>query len=742
MNRKILFLLPLLVLFFGKTFAQLGIEKRFDRFDSVSTLLGVKGLNEDANSFILYNDYSVLKVDKVNGNIDTLYLSAEIIVDAFVDSTGKYGILLSKKILLDQSGSWLTVNIPTAANALNVMVDSSGAIFVASAVDSIFKYQNGNWVNSKLYFPNSLEYFKSFVGSNHHRCLIYSTNRKVYEFDGNNLILKYNLINNYGITNMDVDQNENLWFLSYGVLKKMSLNGFENNVSMPNPGNISSFKLTGANGAFWYCKNGDSLFYFDGTIKYFVFSEKDYLTLFKVHNNRLVVLNKTTYNNYENNNTMSFLAHIQDSLLINRFNFSKPLIGQNVNAILVCNAYSPVYRNQFLIATDNSLYLRRTDFNYNIVYKRWDTLNCSLPTNKIFDMASYLNYNYGYNDTFYLATNKGIIKAGIESDSLIIYEVFNQQNANLPSDTIIKLGVKHSSNTTEIWAGTLDKGVARINENGTTLLLDTTNSLLPSNSIRHIALIDEVVCITTNHGFLVVVDTMQQSFTTANANLLTEDINSVNVYRNNYIWNNPYKYELIVNTNGAGFALIDTSNIWHYYNTQNQNFNCDTVYFFDRWEMYGYSLFVGTSNGVKEIAGFSNNINYMEWEISNQENNLRSVDFHAVETNCAEVSYRGGLLCKNGIIGFEACFGGYSEMNKSKPIFEASFNDSQLMVNFKLSGAFKLDLLDINGRLVFTFNSIKTGSYNFPIPPLDQGIYLVRLYNAKEAFSNKVMYSK
>jgi len=745
MRKIILLSLLLVMVFFNQTQAQTGYPKKFDRFDSTSTLFGIKGLQEDANHYILYNDYHVLKVDQLNGSTDTFYVSTELIQDAFIDSMGNFGLLLSNKLLIEQAGNWQAIIIPTGANALKAMVDSSGAIFVVSTADSIFKYQYGNWVNSKLYFPSTYEHFKCFVAANNHHCLIAATphiTSKIFEFDGNDLILKYSLPCNCN-TNLEMDPNGNMWYLSNGSLKKMSVNGFENSVYIPNPGIIASFKLAGSNGEFWYSKSSDSLYYFDGTNKSFVFTEEDNLNLFKVQNNKLLVLNKTKQNLYENQNVMSFIAGIQGNQLINRFNFRKPVISQNVNAILVCDVYSTHFQNEFLIATNEGLYLRRNQFNSRITYKKWDTLNSALPTNSIYDMASYDDLNLINQDTVYLATDKGIIKVGIEQDSLIVYQIINHQNSDLPSDTVTALCFKDKINNSELWAGTFSKGVAKLYSNGIIQVVDSTNSLLPSNEIKHISIKENIVCITTKHGFLVLTDTIQRPYSTFNSGLLTDDLNSVNIYtKYNLAGSNADKYVLIVNTNGLGFALVDTSNIWHYYNTQNQNFSIDTVVFYDFWNSFGYELFVGTSQGVKIISGNPSSINSNDWNIVNYPNNLKTVDFHLKMIDCMLFGYRGGVLCKNGIIAFQECVDGVIDRGKNLPTFETYFNGNHLMIKQNFTGVFLLDVYDITGKRIHTVKEIATESSEISMPSLNEGIYLVKLYNESQTYTKKVLYTK
>jgi len=300
---------------------------------------------------------------------------------------------------------------------------------------------------------------------------------------------------------------------------------------------------------------------------------------------------------------------------------------------------------EFLIGTNDGLIQKKYNYGFENSYQIWDSANSELPSNHIYNIDTKLDLNsWGADDTLYLATNSGLVKALLNEDSLHVIEIINAQNTSLPFDNVSVLFIEQQNGLlANIWLGSFDKGAAMIDAYGFISVYDTFNSLLPSNHIKAIMSNSEIICIVTDHGFMTIKDSVQQVYTMANSGLLTEDINTVEVFRSYYV-GGAYNYDLLIGTSGFGFAILDASNLWHHYNTTNQNFDSDTVYYYRSGVPWLGSL-LGTNNGIKIIDGSANNVGYANLVIQNDGNNKKNVDSDYKDVKCASFGNRFGSLC-------------------------------------------------------------------------------------------------
>ena len=224
----------------------------------------------------------------------------------------------------------------------------------------------------------------------------------------------------------------------------------------------------------------------------------------------------------------------------------------------------------------------------------------------------------------------------------------------------------------------------------------------------------------------------------ANSGLLTEDINFVAIYQG-YGSSN---YDLLIGTNGFGFAILDANNQWHYYNTSNQNFDGDSVYYLQTNVPWLFDKLLGTNNGIKAVGGDPTNVTFSDIMIQNDENNKRNIDADYKEVPCASFGHRFGSLCDQGIVRYQICFGSIAEKENNLPMFKSWLNGNELYLESDVTGHFNLDIFDLTGRSILSSKIAFPNTTAITLPALNESIYFVRLTDGKNAYSNKLIYTK
>lgn len=747
MRKIILILLFTFSFFFNEVKAQFNSGYFYDRFDSINNMFNINGIKENDSAYFLWDNNSVNKLDKLSGSIERIYYSYTYIIDGFIDSTGNFGFLSPHQLYRFQSANWNSENLPTNYNAKACMVDSSGSIFVATYGDSLFKLNNGNWTKYALNFQSTDEHIVGLISGYNHECLVVSqlySSKRIYKMVANNFVFVYDISTN-NMSHVEIDENNYVWYMDGNVLKKRNAT---NNVTVPIPssGYLTGFELSSQTGKFWVQKNNnntDSLYYFNGSNWQLADYGNGPHAIFKTRHNKILYKNKSAINYTPDDSINSTLKVIDTTSIINVYQFKQALIQGGATSILAWQSAGINSEIEFLIGTHHGIYLRKGDLNYiPLSYNNVDTSNSLLPTNFITDLAVRDYANSVYFDTIFIGTDKGIFKAWLNYDSLIVYSSLNQQNSDLPSDSITKLVFNNSSSSQELWIGTSNAGLVKMNSNGVITVFDTLNSELPSNKIKDIVVSEDFICVTTSKGLLIMNDTLQQSYTMLNSGLLTEDINSFNIYRNyGSSSNNQYKYELIVNTNGFGFAIVDTNNIWHYYNTQNQNFDCDTSYYFSKVDIFNNICLIGSS-GLKQIYGAANNISSSNYLDFNNYNDDIVADISIHKINCLSFGFRSGILMGNGILSLLDCYGSTFENELQNNDLRAQMLAGKISLISNLTGNYKFECYDIQGKIVHDETILLNQNIDISIPALSSGIYLIRLFNLNENHTLKVVNSQ
>lgn len=709
----------------------------YNSIDSINTTSIMRSDEDSANYYLHLSNFHLVAVNKITNNIDTIL--QEYLSNIFTDSAGTLWVSNNNSIKSYQNNTWQTVTIPNGYVPAGCIVDSSGAICFKVPGDSLFKYKNNNWVKIKLNFPGSNEHIAGVISGPHHECLVYSNFNSllnIYQIQGANLNLSYQLP---PVNYFKFDDNGRVWYLQSGALKYMETNGNIVQVPLPNSVTVFDFAINNLGNKIWLVKQNspDELFYFDGISWQSVFVSNKNLGLFKTKGNKIYLFQNNSY--YQTDNAV--LRVFEDTTLIKKIAIGKPFVSAEVTSILVDDSYNGNGQNDYILGTKKGLVVKK---EYSDLFNIWDTLNSAIPSNCIYSLG--VNHNswfWGVTDTILIGTDKGLIKAGVEyNDSLNIYQVYNTQNSDLPSDTIttIVTGNEYFSSS-NIWMGTLNKGAAMLNVNGSFALIDTSNSILPSNNVININYSNNFVGITTNHGFMTIFDTVQQVYTMANSGLLTEDVNFVAIYNTYYPGNGVYKYDLIVGTNGFGFAIIDTSNQWHYFNTTNGNFNSDTVYYLkDNVDLYG--RLIGTENGIYQIANDLNNPIFAEIVVQNIGSDYRNKKADGCSVLCGSGGYRFVSLGDNGVTRFQVCYGSVNEKANEISEIKSWFYGNQLYYESVLNGSYKLDIFDLVGRNIFNCNVMFPNKSSVIIPQINEGIYLVKFSNGNQSFSSKVIHVK
>ena len=718
----------------------------FERFDSIN-VTNIKGIKENQQNYYFWDDYNIMSLDKASGVSEKIYHSEEKIIDGFIDSTGYFGFIKNKYLISLQSGTWIQEIIPSDSLPLNCMVDSSGAIFIAFKKDSLCKFENGNWTKFGVYtgftYENVIKVFPGY----HHECLVMggipnSSSKRIYKLNSSSIVY-FNSINTTNDKNIEYDSLGYCWHREYNIIKKCALNGVITYFTVPGPGYISNFRLSKENGKLWiqkYYSNGvDSVFYFNGLNWNFVYSTNQEIYLYKTRADELLILNNTTISNIPINNIYTYLKVINDYTLVNYYPLILPLISDSIHTIGVWQYSDNEGEIEFIIGTHKGIYLRKRNWvDNNNSFIKIDSSNSALPNNNVLDIELKDYSGFALYDTLFIATNKGLVKARIVSDSLEVIQLFNSVNSGLPSDSLTKVVFNKYYSNQELWIGTNNNGLAKMNSNGTFIVFDTLNSMLPSNSIKNISIKDNIVCVSTANGFLILIDSIQHKYTMSNSGLLTQNINSVDVYKTyGIIGSNSFKYELIVSTNGYGFAIVDTNQIWHYYNTQNQNFLCDTVYFYRNLDYYENELLF-TNCGIKSIYDFFGNLSINDYYQYNDNESSNAIDIKSSLIDCFSNGYRAGAITGNGILSLVECYWSTQEIENTNMQINASIFENNLVIESKLIGEFMLEFYDSNGKIILTESVSMNGKLFMSLPKISDGFYFLRLFNSSENYPIKV----
>lgn len=709
----------------------------YNSIDSINTTSIMRANEDSANYYLHLSNFHLVAVNKITNNIDTIL--QEYLSNIFIDSAGTLWVSNNNSIKSYQNNTWQTVAIPNGYVSAGCIVDSSGAICFKALGDSLFKYKNNNWVKVKLNFPGSNEHIAGVISGPHHECLVYSNFNSllnIYQIQGANLNLSYQLP---PVNYFKFDDNGRIWYMQSGALKYMETNGNIVQVPLPNSVTVFDYVISDIGNKIWLVKlNGpNELFYFDGANWQSVFATNKNLGLFKTKGSKIYLFQNNSFYQTEN----AVLRVFEDTTLIKKIAIGKPFVAAEVTSILVDDSYNGNGQNDYILGTKKGLVVKK---DYSDLFNTWDTLNSAMPSNCIYSLG--VNHNswfWGVTDTLLIGTDKGLIKAGVEyNDSLNIYQVYNTQNSDLPSDTITSIVTGNEYFTSEnIWLGTLNKGAAMLDANGSFTLIDTSNSLLPSNNIININYSNNFVGIATDHGFMTIIDTVQQVYTMTNSGLLTEDVNFVAIYNSYYPGNGVYKYDLIVGTNGFGFAIIDTSNQWHYFNVTNGNFNSDTVYYLkDNVDLYG--RLIGTENGIYQIANDLNNPIFAEIVVQNIGSDYRNKKADGCTVLCGSEGYRFVSLGDNGVTRFQVCYGSVNEKANEISEIKSWFYGNQLYYESVLNGSYKLDIFDLVGRNIYNCNVMFPNKSSVIIPQINEGIYLVKFSSGNQSFSSKVIHVK
>jgi ligand-binding sensor domain-containing protein len=709
----------------------------YNSIDSINTTSIMRANEDSANYYLHLSNFHLVAVNKITNNIDTIL--QEYLSNIFIDSAGTLWVSNNNSIKSYQNNTWQTLAIPNGYVSAGCIVDSSGAICFKALGDSLFKYKNNNWVKVKLNFPGSNEHIAGVISGPHHECLVYSNFNSllnIYQIQGANLNLSYQLP---PVNYFKFDDNGRIWYMQSGELKYMETNGNIVQVPLPNSVTVFDYVISDIGNKIWLVKlNGpNELFYFDGANWQSVFATNKNLGLFKTKGSKIYLFQNNSFYQTEN----AVLRVFEDTTLIKKIAIGKPFVAAEVTSILVDDSYNGNGQNDYILGTKKGLVVKK---DYSDLFNTWDTLNSAMPSNCIYSLG--VNHNswfWGVTDTLLIGTDKGLIKAGVEyNDSLNIYQVYNTQNSDLPSDTITSIVTGNEYFTSEnIWLGTLNKGAAMLDANGSFTLIDTSNSLLPSNNIININYSNNFVGIATDHGFMTIIDTVQQVYTMTNSGLLTEDVNFVAIYNSYYPGNGVYKYDLIVGTNGFGFAIIDTSNQWHYFNVTNGNFNSDTVYYLkDNVDLYG--RLIGTENGIYQIANDLNNPIFAEIVVQNIGSDYRNKKADGCTVLCGSEGYRFVSLGDNGVTRFQVCYGSVNEKANEISEIKSWFYGNQLYYESVLNGSYKLDIFDLVGRNIYNCNVMFPNKSSVIIPQINEGIYLVKFSSGNQSFSSKVIHVK
>ncbi|MBL4654220.1 MAG: T9SS type A sorting domain-containing protein [Bacteroidia bacterium] len=140
--------------------------------------------------------------------------------------------------------------------------------------------------------------------------------------------------------------------------------------------------------------------------------------------------------------------------------------------------------------------LAKFDGNNWVVY---DTINSDIPDNYVNAMIKDSSGN------MWVATENGLGKLNIETET---WKNYTSQNSGLPNDQV--WSVMYEPGTKNLWAGTY-QGIGIVDSMENWEILDSTNTVIPSNSIYEIKMdADNNIWIATGRGVVFMEDTSKK----------------------------------------------------------------------------------------------------------------------------------------------------------------------------------------------------------------------------------------
>ena len=715
----------------------------YERLDSISRFGNLKNILETSSHYYLINLREVFKVDKVTLVAEIIYQGNPDINSSFVDSAGNIGIVCYKKMHLYNGNNWNTLNIPTAiANLNNVMVDFDNNIYLSNTSnDSLFIFGNNNWTKKKVVFSIAATSagYRMLPGPNHEFRLYRQLNGliEMFELQGQLAIPINSLHTGYYLASPKYDSSGRIWYLHNSSLLRKNTQNVVDTLQTPNLSGFAyrSFFIDKTGTKIWLSNNfsNDTIHFFNGST-WSNFSHDHGTTsaflceMWPLRDDKLADF--VFFFNYNGNSSLIIHDPILPSLSVPTF---LPFVDFKLYDVANTNNWnqnSGNFENNVLIASEHGLI--KKVYNTNNEENRvqiYDTLNSNLPTSTIFCITT--NYNID-NDTLYLGTNKGLVVAKLEQDSLIVYRTYNTQNSSLPSDSITAVFLNFNQ---QIWMGTLGHGLINYNINAGFTHYTSSNSLLPSNHINSInGNVFDDLFVATDSGFIKIHNNIITDLVTPNnSGMINQNISYVkNFYGKTF-----------VGSYGGGLACYSDINKWTYYNSTNLNFIADTVYYvIDDTQSFPYPYFVGTNKGILSIS-FDNNSNplFIEMPIWGFEDTIRNYRCSANFYPCGSIGHKFVSLSDKGIVNFYTCLSGVEE-NINNNHVTISIVGHSLFLKSSLKGKYQLELYSMDGKSVANEQVYLSENFTMNLSPLAEGIYILRLSNEYELHSGKVCYIK
>lgn len=743
MKRKITIMLITIssVLTALNSYAQLGSGAYFTRFDSIDIGTHANKTIAFQSKVFLISHNKVGLLDTITENVSEIYNTTNYIGASVLDSAYQLCLLEYNKLKRFNGTNWATINIPSNnINFHNMVVDSSGAIFFnTNSTDTLIKYSNGIFTKSKITFPTSNEHIAILIAGPNHDCRIISSTLGVYnlyKLQGTNLVWLNQLPNG---NKYNYDSNGNLWFDAFDsicyITPTNSIFSFNEQNSPYSYG--STFGINESGNQLWLLSSNDSLNYFDGFNWYSMGVDnsysQNYLPL-DVYSNELFLITI---------NGLTDLKKIRQNYFVNSYALS-------VSLSLLANTITSINYSEHSLISSNRGILQYCNAFCNYTYKLWDTSNTNLLTNKInclADNGQILNTsNWNYYNSIFIGTDLGISKAIVYNDSLVVVQNFNSSNSILPTDTILKFYNPDQmfNNGQDCWFILKNNGCGKISNNGNITLYNTTNSSLPSNNVNRININNNnySIGISTDNGILIIKDTLQIAVTPINSSMPNSNISDVFV---TYLYQNKMQY--LISTYGDGMFFVDTTFIWHPYNTNTGNLNTDTVNFisnFSNNNPFNNSEFIiGTNNGLYSFNSYNNPpLSISQIDFDTFYSNYNYKEYLSAFFQCGKGGWLFQALTDSGFISQSICWGNIPTETYTTKL-KAWFNNDKLIVEFNDTELEKkIEIIDLTGKKVFESNIANSTKNKIEIKHsiLSKGIYLVKLSTNKNVYSTKISY--
>ncbi len=709
----------------------------YERIDSVYRLGRVYQTFETTLNYYLICKNEVYKIDKVNNNAELIYQnSLKSITQSFKDSLGNIGIVQENELKLYNGVSWHTINIPCSSFNIiaNALVDFDNNIFLGAG-DSLFIYNNNAWTLKKILDPgNNFTNYRMLAGPNHEFRFYtnYSTPTYVFELQGQTAVVINQLHAGYD-TRLHYDSSGRLWFSKGGKIYWKSMQNIVDSLSIPNPYNISysGFLINRDASKIWLTNDysNDTILYYDGV---------NWRQLY--HNESLSNYYEFSYWKLGESKIIEFaleystgagnLFVYEDTLLPQELPTFYEIANANLHDVLNINQdQNGSFTNRVLIASSKGIIRKsKSVFEEASIYKVWDTNNSNLPSSNVLCMAT--PYNEYQSDTLYLGTDKGLVVAKIEDDSLIVYRTYDTQNSNLPADTITAI---HFVSYDNLWLGTKSNGLIRYSSSGGFTNYTKANSLLPSNHINSLCQDGYLNAFfaTTDSGFVRIDNNViVEQFTPFNSGMIHANISFVKrIYAQTY-----------VGSYGGGLAKYSDLNLWTYYNTTNLNFNTDSIYYIVQAnEPFYFRNLIGTNNGIVSFY-IDNNAEpvFEEMQIFGSSVPVSNIKNSANFYPCGAFGNKLVSLSNKGILNYINCLSSIKENQKTEQ-HSFSLIGNKLYLNSHLEGKFQLELYSIDGKNIYNEVVNLTPGFSANLPILSEGIYTVRMSNDSELYTGKVI---